>query len=541
MTDFFEQFKKHQEINEGLFDFLSKKQKIQQPQKQDSDFYQDENGLYHFGQNSTAKQVNTPRMTKWIEEFANEGGFRNSKLNYLILPGTVFHAERIDLDIKQQTVDSFNGIWESGPFIGKTFKGVFKGSSFQGNFIGPFSNYESHPTTFVEGLFLDSTKKGILGLPNTVTLDKAKNRKFNLITIPVGHYLQFRSVNGITGHIKVLKRLDYTSSDFQFEVLNGFAGDKSPRNISLPWNYFRQNWKFMEINPKNPRNIGGLIIVPEGDYIKEIYISAAPATFQTPEATAQDKFDATKEYKFDLSKLPYLNIKPGEGQADVEAKVTFNSQQEFSQYEKIVDYINNGVLAKDIQNVAKAIKFGEIDGYGPYNYLSTLFNGKSGKNVFNAIGASKKKIAEAGKGNLGKSSFTMPGSGQKTQNWRNKRKPQTPSFTVPAQVQSPQEELKFDIKDSMERLNNFMKYFVANISLADGQPNNEFQNLIINRLKTSLGTENIQPAEKQSVGKPEPGMQGGGEEGDSDIDLGDIQFKESFIRKNIRGIINDSF
>jgi len=285
--DYFEEFNKEKEINEGLFDNLlskfSKTTKV--PQSQGNPDFYEKSGVYYFGGVSTTKELNEDAKLPLLK---NEYDLRGSKLNFILLPGTEFHAEQMTIDLRKSEIKYFKGIWESGPFYGKTFQGIFRGSSFNGGFYGPYTNYESHPTTFVDGTFRDTTGKGLLGMPNTTTLHKAKNRKFNLITIPVGHYLQFRSVNGITGYIKVLKRLDGISSTFRFEILNGFDGKKSPVVVNHSWDYFRQNWKLMEINPKDPMNFGGLIQVPEGDKIKELYISVAPATFITPAAIVPD-------------------------------------------------------------------------------------------------------------------------------------------------------------------------------------------------------------------------------------------------------------
>ena len=280
MMDYFEQFNKQKEINEGLFGNLFSKTTKVPPAPVNKDFYE-KDGLYYFGGVSTTKKINEDAKRYLL---TNEFDLRNSNLSFMLLPGTEFHADQILLDLKKQVINFFNGTWNSGPFYGKTFNGTFKGSAFNGAFNGAFGDYESHPTTFVEGTFRDTTGSGLLGMPNTTTLNKAKNRKFNLITIPVGHYLQFRSVNGITGYIKIVKRLDGTNSTFVFEVLDGFKGNTSPVTANYAWDFIRQNWKIMEINPKDPINFGGLINVPPTDSIKELYISTAPATFITPAA-----------------------------------------------------------------------------------------------------------------------------------------------------------------------------------------------------------------------------------------------------------------
>lgn len=538
MSDFFKDFKNQTIINENWFNKVFSKTGKTEPM--DTDFVQMPSGIFIFGQKSSAKEVNTPASIPFLKEF----DWKNSKLNFILLPGTEFHAAKINIDLKEQVITYFKGVWESGPFFGKTFQGIFRGSSFQGNFSGPYTDYESHPATFVDGLFHDTTNKGILGLPNTVTLDKAKNKKFNIITIPVGYYLQFRSVNGITGYIKTLKRLDYTDSTFQFEILDGFAGQKTPRTISLPWNYFRQNWKFLEVNPKNPRNIGGLIYVPEGDYIKEIYISSAPATFAAP-ATGEVQFNPEKQYEFDLSKLPYLNIKALKSDAgefgDAKAIFKFDSSQELEQFSKIISYIKSGTFSQDIKNVAKAIKYKEVDGYGPFKYLVNIFNGNEGKNIYSLLPQAKKKtgLAEA-KGSIGQPNFKLPGEVNKPKNsnkdyWANKkRKPAPVMYNVTAPIEQ-REALQFGTIPSMQRLNDFIKYFVENMISKEGESNQEAQNLVISRLKTALGTDSMQKAAKQPETdekghKQEPGM--------NDTDF---PYMKENVRKSVRNIINDNF
>lgn len=65
----------------------------------------------------------------------------------------------------------------------------------------------------------------------------------------------------------------------------------------------------MEINPKNPVNFGGLIEVPSGDSIKEMYISVAPATFiTTPAAQPTQAAQTTQTTQATLSK-PKTSVK----------------------------------------------------------------------------------------------------------------------------------------------------------------------------------------------------------------------------------------
>lgn len=513
MNDFFEQFKNQKIMTEGLFDrILSKNKK----EEENPDFFQSENGAFVFGNKSVVKQVNNRGAIPFLKQF----DWANSKLNFLILPGTEFVGKHLEVDLKNQSVKNFEGTWKSGPFYGGIFEGKFKGSSFQGEFIGKYSDYESHPTTFIDGTFLDTTNSGILGIPNIVTLHKARNRRFHLIAIPAGYYLQFRSVNGISGYIKILKRLDEINSEFKIEILDGFKSETEPRVLNLSWNYIRQNWNNLFVNPKNPKNIAGLIQIPDGDIVKEMYISTAPATFNTPTSDYnQSKYEPGKKYKFDLSTIPYLNIKSIKDSEDKfvspDVELEFSSADEFEKFSEIYSYINSGTLKQDIKNIAIAIKYGEVNGYGPFNYLSGVFDGvrgdfeKSTKKQRNNINELSKK------GTLGKPIFKQPSVPYKDAQYSSSQQNKSISFgTMP----------------SMQRLSDFIRFFVENIVDENGRPNEYVKNLIITRLKEVLNTKIIKKGHKGTVG--EPGMS-------SDDITG--SFKSESVRRVVNKIIKDSF
>jgi len=527
--DYFQQFKKSQDINEGLFDKILNKGGNSEPKvSENSDFFQKPDGTFVIGGNSTAKEVNTPSAIPFLKEF----DWKNSKLNFLLLPGTEFHAKYINFDIKNQIISNFKGHWKSGPFYGENFEGLFEGSSFQGEFVDRYTNYESHPTTFIDGKFIDTTNSGILGIPNILTLHKARSKKFNFIAIPAGHYLQFKSVNGIIGYIKVLKRLDAINSDFQFEVLDGFKGQQKGVLVNLPWNYFRQNWHtgIFNIHPKSPRNIAGLIVVPEGDSIQELYISSAPATFEVPEkqnlaSVDSLKFDPNKNYSFDLSKLP-INIPDLTG--DNKVNLSFTTRQEFEEFNRVLNSIGSGILNFDIKNIQRAIQHNEVDGYGVFNYLSSVFNNVPGKNIMAILGKARKTVSEAKTGTLPTSKFKEPEENKKGVFYK-KKKPGPVSYTTP-NTQSVNSEknvdFKQDVPSSMQRLNDFVKYFVENI--VDSQDFN-VKNAILLGLKSALGTNVIKPNLSQKAG----------ETAAKNVTSG-LGLHEN-LRIEVRRIINDSF
>lgn len=519
MNDFFDKFNSQNKINEGLFDKIFQKS---EKKEQNPDFYQAPNGAFVFGGKNVVKQVNNYGALPFLKQF----DWTNSKLNFLMLPGTEFVGTHMEVDLKNQTIKNFEGTWKSGPFYGGIFEGKFKGSSFQGEYIGRYTDYESHPTTFIDGTFLDTTNSGILGIANMVTLHKARNRRFHLIAIPAGYYLQFRSVNGISGYIKILKRLNEVNSDFKIEILDGFKGEKEPRIIDLPWNYFRQNWNDLFVNPKNPKSIAGLIQIPSGDIVKEMYISTAPATFKTSsDEHGQEQYELGKKYEFNLSKIPYLNIKSIKGDDDIfvkpDVELEFYSQEEFEKFKEILSYINSGVLKQDIKNIAIAIKYGEIDGYGAFNYLSKVFDGIKGDFDKEKVKKRSTKIKESNQnGILSKTIFKTPDVSSK-------------NSTSPILQQT--KNVPFGTVHSMQRLSDFVRFFVENIINSKGEANESVQDLIINRLKEALDIKSIQKSAQippvPPGGQNEPGM--------SSDDI--ASFKAESIRSTVRNIINDSF
>lgn len=519
--DYFKELEKHMQLNENIFGKLfPKKDSSTTDSSEDTLFKTNVNGGFIFGEKSTAKEVNTPALIPFLKKF----DWKNSKLNFLFLPGTEFHADYIEFDLEKQIIMNFKGTWVSGPFIGKNFEGIFKNTSFQGTFHGRYTDYEAHPISFVEGRFIDTTNNGLLGMPNTLTIDG----QFNLLTIPVGHYLQFRSKNGISCYIKVLKRLDEVDSEFSFEILNGYKSTKSTV-VNLPWNYFRQNWKKLIINPVNLKSVADFITIPQGDSIEEIYISSAPANFKTQANNSNpESFNPKQKYNFNLAALPYLNIKSMRGKngkfQKPEVLFIFDSPEEYAQYNQIVQFIQSGILKQDIKNIAKAIKYGEVNGYAPFNYLSTIFNNNPGNNKFIIPGKSVSKKRMSEDSSFGNLKFNNP-TVDRIQNQGHFG----PSKGVISKPSSHTQPIEFSTQASMQRLNDFVKIFVENIVDTSGQSDKAVQELILNRLKTALGTDIIK-SQDNADNQDSKGM------GMSNDDIDSLPVQES-IRKEIRIIL----
>ncbi len=502
MGDFFKQFKRQEQINEGLFSKLFGKSGSN---KEEKDVYEDNNGIYHFGENSTAGRISVERGS--VLDVLKFDFKSSDSLRFLVEKETNFNAKQITLNLEESRLTFFKGTWNSGKFIGGQFWGEFSGHLFIGNYMGSNSDYKSDPLTFEKGTFNDRTNQGILGLLNTISADGLNdNESFNLITVPVGYSVQMRSANGIDSSIKILKRLDKDSSDFKFEVTDGFNNTTSIKDLS--WQDIKMSFKNFNIQKNGSVNIGNLIVAPKGDYIKELYISKSKSTFTTPQSKTSAQANASpqvykqgQKYTFNLSEIPLLNITSirGEkgkfaGSTSPNVSLSFDTPEEFAQFNNIVINIKNGSFANDLKVIAKGIKYGTIDGYGPYDYLKNIFNSKGA--ILKEAKKTTKPIASVA----------------------------PPSLNVPS------------VKESMERLNSFVYYFVENIVTKNGVPNEAAKKTILDKIKLVL---KIQPANivapqgQQTSNVNGPGMT------PEDIQAL-FSIKES-IRSSVRNIINNSF
>lgn len=516
--DHLQEFEQQHAFTENIFSKIFGKKE----EPRSNDFFV-QNNLYYFGGGkSVAKKINEPP-----KEFLEQFDWHSSKLNFVVSPATSFEANVINFDLKSEEIKYFDGIWKSGPFIGRSFKGVYQGndhSFFQGSFMGKYDDFQAPPFTFVEGTFFDMTNKGILGLPNALSVDKSV--PFEFITIPVNYALQFRTQNGITGIIKMIKRLDQNSSTFICEVTDGFKGDKYPRQITIQWQNIRQNWgKGIYKISENSTSIAGLIEIPTGDKIVEMYVSAAQSSFNTA-AQAQPsaaQFTPGQLYKFDLSRIPGFNIKKlrgskGQflGNPSTEVYFSFASPAELNNFFNLSNYITTGSFAQDLKDVERAIRFGEVDGYGPFNYLSGIFNGVEGKKTFQLVSEIKKKVQ----------------FGSKSKNHK-LQKPNKSSSSQTSRTLNP-------IESSMKRLSDFVKYFIDNVVTKAGKPYDGVKQLLTDKMREILGTSKVAPAATQSQTTAKPGKNQANSTGNASQFIQGMGMTEA-IREAVRNIIDKTF
>lgn len=210
-------------------------------------------------------------------------------------------------------------------------------------------------------------------------------------------------------------------------------------------------------------------------------------SIEIKEAKAPTQFKPKKIYSFDMNKFSALGL----GNLG-KVFLSFKSPDEFAFFQKILQFVKEGYLANDLSALQNAIEVGEVDGYGPYTYLSLVFN-SPGTNIAKILPTPQqyrygRKVQEA----IGDINFTMP----KTSSIKR------PSVEVPE---------RYTTLESMKRLEMFVKYFVQKIVDQTGSPDKVVQSTILNKIKEILGTNKPQlsklPPQLKSKAPIEPGTQ----------------------------------
>lgn len=199
-----------------------------------------------------------------------------------------------------------------------------------------------------------------------------------------------------------------------------------------------------------------------------------------PEVRKQQKqpkieFERGKPYDYDLTRIPIL----GKFSNPI-TNLSFKSPEDFKAFKAIMFYLNAGYFDNDIHNLQRAIKYGEIDGFGPFPYLSSIFNNNKGT----TFPGQSKTVRE-----VSNIKFNMPS--------KSTLKPKPVATTQPENIEG------YSTMDSMRRLEKFVKYFVENLVDANGAPNKVLRSSIISRLKRLLGTS-VQAPKKPVPTKQAP-------------------------------------
>ena len=388
--------------------------------------------------------------------------FYNSKLKWLL---SCEFEGILGLDIKKEEC-SFAGVWKSGIFKGTSFsnssKSSFNGGQFgdetmQPRYVPGYETWNVSPSYFYDGTIVN-TSGGVLGIKDAVP--GIINQPINILSIKPGYSILLKTrskvpVRGVGGKMQkspvesiytltVLKRIDDKNSNFIFKFKNIQTNQEVTKTIS--WKAFRddktgQSLIFSDKKESIIFTAFGFTLLDK-IFTAEIIESGVEHSLQFNPNQGAEKTLATTQEIFDLSKLPYLNIKklnnrPSNSPTESSAYFYTSTTDYKNKYNEVLKYIENGKLASDLSIISAGIKNGIIDGYGNFKRLSGLFNNIKG-------------------------------------------------------VENNDKEYQ----DELIRLDNFFKYFIELIYMPanNGAVDDETQELIIDRLKTTLRIKTPNPA-----------------------------------------------
>jgi len=321
---------------------------------------------------------------------ATESGIMNyrwddSKLNWLL--DCEFEGV-LNLDLRNEVLNAFAGIWKSGVFRGSTFSNsstsLFEGGEFgvSGNikprFVPSYDRWKASPVDFADGTILRETG-GILGIENAP--NGPITGEINIISILPGRSMSIKLRSNVVHKINFLKRIDSVSSDFVVEIENGETNKKTKEVIT--WDKFRaNNGALMMFNPSKSISILELNLsdkIVSANLINTGSASlkvSSPTLEQTPEKTEQEL--AVTQQQYDLNRAPFLGIKKLGGEYWNEkgilvknnvGRVYFHApnNEYLTQFENVVRNLDNNVLSSDFSqlraNLASKVITGAPKGY----------------------------------------------------------------------------------------------------------------------------------------------------------------------------------
>jgi hypothetical protein len=291
--------------------------------------------------------------------------------------------------------------WVSGDFRGGKFiRGVFNGGTFLGEF-GPGSTWSTNQANFIDGRTYET--ETILGLPNLTNLRKDKF-SFNFISVPPAHNITIELESGLVHVISVIKRLDSKSSTFSYNVTNGVTNET--KSVNLRWGQLRgQNQSEFKSNtvftttsiPNIFTDIFGLTF---DSPIKMLTVDVN-TNFEAPKWSEKEETPkelATKQFVYELDKMPFLKIKQiprSAKSSDSQNQLFFNfpASEDKKGFESVVNFINKGWLDSYVKSIRKAMDNGIVSG-APSNmpYLANLIGKQENissenidKNIYNSL------------------------------------------------------------------------------------------------------------------------------------------------------------
>lgn len=326
-------------------------------------------GMYRMGNSLITGLVNT------VEAEIMHFNWADSKLNWLL--DCEFEGV-LNLDLRNEVLIAFAGIWKSGVFRGKTFANS-EISSFEGGefgvagvvkpvFVPEYTRWKTNPINFADGTILRETG-GILGIedaPNgPITGD------INIISIPPRRTIEIRLRSNVIHKINFIKRIDDVSSNFVIEIENGETNQVEKKTIG--WESFRMNGgKDMVFNPNKSASILGFKLSDR--IVSAKVVSTGKASLKTFTQPGEQAPPAGQE-SLELSNIPFLGINkiPRKGGSETSIYFNFPTQNHLQGYNNAVKSIKNGWIKSYITQAKSALDNNVITGAPVnYRYLSGL-------------------------------------------------------------------------------------------------------------------------------------------------------------------------
>jgi len=292
------------------------------------------------------------------------------------------------MQIKEGGVDRFVGKnWYSGNFGGRAFikaefgvkngnKAYFNG----GKFID--STWLPSPHYFVNGTTNES--ETILGFKNIQTMNQ-NQFKFNIIAVIPGRKIIMEMEDGTAHEVTVLKRLDETSSNFEYRIKNGTTGEEF--RIPLKWSAIRGNneGEFIQLTTLSNNRVPALftnsfglkfnspivkvMVTDDTEYGKKTVEKQGEIPQETPADLSK------KQVSYELSNLSFLGIDkiPRKGGSETSIYFNFPTPALQNEYNNIIGLLQQGWINSYIKQIKSAKDNGVLSGApANYNFLASI-------------------------------------------------------------------------------------------------------------------------------------------------------------------------
>ena len=380
--------KEREEIFMEIFPFGKKNDDYTQFQSKDGVIQGIGGDMYRMGKSIITNIKSEPKSAIFHYEW------KNSPLSWLI--DCEFEGV-LDLDLDNDLLKVFFGIWKKGVFKGEMFGfskknsfGVdensdvqFGDSTIKPEFFSEYDKWKASPHSFYDGTIY-SKSGGILGIKDTG--NGVVDNDFNIISVVPGSKIIIKMQNGKINEVALLKRLDENSSDFYFKVKGYDDKDEIQSNV-LWWEIRGNNHsEFLNNTVLGKSKIPLLFTKKFGlnfdSPIEEIIIIPYKKSYEDIKRSEKQKtpeeLSKTQQY-YDLSNAPFIGINKLGGEYYNErgvlvknnvGRVYFNAPNSdvLNNFKNVVKNLNNKTLWSDFRQLKSWLDAKAING-APENYL----------------------------------------------------------------------------------------------------------------------------------------------------------------------------